>query len=151
MVAKTWHDADPDSKSHDSKSHDSNPDLIEREAPFAPGSPEEQYLRNRSSYMAPDASAKVYLAFRLLLGLVTRAADADAADLLDRLTHGWDRLGPLAAQEVVAGGLQPRTPWLAAPRCRPEGRGVCLVEQPAVAGVISTCLPAGPHCIGTLR
>lgn len=49
---------------------DSNADLLDAQQPFAPGSPEEQYLRNRSSYMAPDASAKVYLVFRLLLGVM---------------------------------------------------------------------------------
>jgi hypothetical protein len=65
MVAKTWQDEDPESRRRDS-----NPDLIEREAPFAPGSPEEQYLRNRSSYMARDGSAKLYLFLRLLLGLL---------------------------------------------------------------------------------
>jgi len=65
MVAKTWQDDDPGSKGRDS-----NPELIEREAPFAPGSPEEQYLRNRSSYMARDGSAKLYLFLRLLLGLL---------------------------------------------------------------------------------
>lgn len=48
---------------------DSDPELIERTPPFAPGSPEEQYLRNRSSYMAPNAQAKAYLALRLVLGL----------------------------------------------------------------------------------
>jgi hypothetical protein len=69
MVAKTWQDDDPRAERDDS-----DPDLIEREAPFAPGSPEEQYLRNRSSYMAPDASTKVYLGFRLLLGLVVNLA-----------------------------------------------------------------------------
>jgi len=64
MVAKTGpKDAPP------SEHGDSNADLLNTQQPFAPGSPEEQYLRNRSSYMAPDASAKVYLVFRLLLGL----------------------------------------------------------------------------------
>jgi hypothetical protein len=48
---------------------DSNPRLLDQQEPFAPGSPEEQYLRNRSSYLAPDATAKVYLGLRLLLGL----------------------------------------------------------------------------------
>ena len=52
---------------------DSDPALFGdgEKAPFAPNSPEEQFLRNRSSYMASDGSAKVYLAVRLLLGLLT--------------------------------------------------------------------------------
>jgi len=60
MVGKTSTDPDAD---------DSDPELIERTPPFAPGTPEEQYLRNRSSYMAPDARAKAYIALRLVLGL----------------------------------------------------------------------------------
>jgi hypothetical protein len=61
MVAKT-RSADGDD--------DSDPALIATCPPFAPGSPEEQYLRNRSQYMAPDSKAKVYLAFRIVLGLL---------------------------------------------------------------------------------
>ena len=38
--------------------------------PFHPGSPEEQYLRNRSSYLAPDGLSKLFLAYRVLLGLI---------------------------------------------------------------------------------
>ena len=48
---------------------DSDPDLLNQRPPFAPGSPEEQYLRNRSSYLAPDAAAKAYLGVRLVLGM----------------------------------------------------------------------------------
>jgi len=60
MVGKT---------SKDRAADDSDPDLLERRPPFAPGSPEEQYLRNRSSYMAPDLAAKAYLGLRLVLGM----------------------------------------------------------------------------------
>ena len=50
---------------------DSDPDLVNDDAPpFHPGSPEEQYLRNRSSYMAPDGLGKLFLGFRVLMGLV---------------------------------------------------------------------------------
>jgi hypothetical protein len=48
----------------------SNADLFAEKKPFAPGSPEEQYLRNRSSYLAPTASEKIYLGWRMLLGLL---------------------------------------------------------------------------------
>lgn len=61
MVAKTTADGSSD---------DSDPELIEREGPFAHGSPEEQYLRNRSDYLAPDGMAKIYLGYRVLLGLI---------------------------------------------------------------------------------
>jgi hypothetical protein len=49
---------------------DSNPDLIARRPPFAPGSPEEQSLRNRTDYLAPDGMDKLYLGFRIVLGLL---------------------------------------------------------------------------------
>lgn len=47
----------------------SNPTLLAKKKPFAPGSPEEQYLRNRSSYLAPTIGEKIYLGWRMLLGL----------------------------------------------------------------------------------
>lgn len=38
--------------------------------PYAPGSPEERWLRNRSSYMAPGLRGKSRLASRLVLGML---------------------------------------------------------------------------------
>jgi hypothetical protein len=38
--------------------------------PFYRGSPEEQYLRNRSSYLAPTMTAKLGLIYRVVLGLI---------------------------------------------------------------------------------
>lgn len=61
MVAKTTADGSSD---------DSDLQLLEQQEPFAPGSPEEQYLRNRSDYLAPDRIAKLYLGYRILLGLL---------------------------------------------------------------------------------
>ncbi len=49
---------------------DSEKRLLERLGPFAPGSPEEQYLRNRASYLAPTLAAKLYLGWRVVLGLL---------------------------------------------------------------------------------
>jgi hypothetical protein len=51
-----WDDSDP------AAVNASNP-------PFFPGSPEEQYLRNRSSYLAPGALGKLRLGYRFVLGL----------------------------------------------------------------------------------
>src|SRR3954451_4276859 len=52
-------------------SGESDPDLVTPAAPpFHPGSPEEQYLRNRASYLAPTGTAKALLAWRVLLGLL---------------------------------------------------------------------------------
>jgi hypothetical protein len=48
----------------------SDRDLIEAVPAFAKGSPEEQYLRNRCSYLAPTALDKLYLAMRVVLGLI---------------------------------------------------------------------------------
>lgn len=48
----------------------SDRDLIDSMPAFAQGSPEEQYLRNRCSYMAPTMTDKVYLGMRIVLGLL---------------------------------------------------------------------------------
>jgi hypothetical protein len=49
---------------------DSDPRVVtDAHPPFFPGSPEEQYLRNRSSYMAPGLLGKLNLAYRLILGM----------------------------------------------------------------------------------
>jgi hypothetical protein len=53
---------------------DSNPDLIRDVPAFAHGSPEEQYLRNRCSYLAPSLVDKLYLALRVVLGLAINLA-----------------------------------------------------------------------------
>jgi hypothetical protein len=55
---------------HKAGDGDSEADLLDRLAPFAPGSPEEQYLRNRSSYLAPSLTDKIFLGWRIVLGLV---------------------------------------------------------------------------------
>lgn len=66
MVRKTWPEGKP--KPHDSD--DSDPSVVnDRHPPFFPGSPEQQYLLNRSSYLAPDGEGKVAFALRLVLGL----------------------------------------------------------------------------------
>jgi patatin-like phospholipase len=65
MVAKSW---DPENPPQPAKTDDSDPRLLADLPPFAPGSPEVQYLRNRCSYLAPDGMARLYLGYRLLLG-----------------------------------------------------------------------------------
>lgn len=67
MVAKTEVE---DGGEEREKSEDSDPDLLRQMGPFAPGSPEEQYLRNRSSYLAPTLGDKIYLGLRVVLGLL---------------------------------------------------------------------------------
>ena len=74
MVAKAWPRGEtrpkPDPANPCNGRDDSNPDLIDEQGPFAQGSPEEQYLRNRSSYLAPSTLDKLYLGYRLTLGVV---------------------------------------------------------------------------------
>ncbi len=70
MVAKHWTTSKRPENPHEDGYDDSDPNSFSPElGPFAKGSPEEQYLRNRSSYMAPDASALTYLVLRAVLGL----------------------------------------------------------------------------------
>ena len=67
MVAKT----SPADGRRDPAGEDSDPELVTAEhPPFERWSPEEQYLRNRASYMAPTGVDKAYLVWRILLGLV---------------------------------------------------------------------------------
>ena len=94
MVAKCWpseHAGRP--RPGDAGHDDSDPRLIKRCEPFAPGSPEEQYLRNRSSYLAPDGAGKLYLAGRIVLGLLFNVVLiclplAGATLLLSELLYG---------------------------------------------------------------
>lgn len=66
MVRKTWRLGEPEPPGSD----DSDPNVVDdRYPPFFPGSPEQQYLLNRSSYLAPDGKGKAAFALRLLLGL----------------------------------------------------------------------------------
>jgi patatin-like phospholipase len=67
MVAKTRDAKD----TRDTEGDESDARLVTPEnPPFAPGSPEEQYLRNRASYLAPTGADKAYLVWRVLLGLL---------------------------------------------------------------------------------
>ncbi len=68
MVATAWVDRRDGTPPWESD--DSDPEMLKRMPPFAPGSPEEQYLRNRCSYIAPTFTDKVYIAFRILLGML---------------------------------------------------------------------------------
>jgi hypothetical protein len=69
MVRKTWEGKDPP-RDKEPGWDDSDPGVVDpSHPPFFPGSPEEQYLRNHSTYMAPGALGKVRLGYRLILGL----------------------------------------------------------------------------------
>jgi hypothetical protein len=69
MVAKRWPSGDPRPAPNEPQHDDSDPSSFATLGPFARQSPEEQYLRNHSSYMAPDTAALTYIVWRALLGL----------------------------------------------------------------------------------
>jgi hypothetical protein len=93
MVGKAWPRGagrPPARRRHPNNGHDdSDPQLIRDEPPFTRGSPEEQYLRNRSSYMAPDLPGKVFLLYRLVLGLVVNVALLGAPLLAAMALLSW--------------------------------------------------------------
>ncbi len=103
MMAKTWPAGQPRPPRGERGYDDSDPSIVNRDAlPFHPGSPEEQYLRNRSTYMAPTRLDKLFLAWRVLLGLVVNlvlvglplfAIGVALALVLYRPAHGDLELG----------------------------------------------------------
>jgi hypothetical protein len=98
MVAKTWPRGEDRPREGEPGYDDSDPSIVNSEAlPFHPQSPEEQYLRNRSTYMAPTGLDKLFLAWRVLLGLLVNlvlvglplfAAGVALAIVLYRPGHG---------------------------------------------------------------
>ena len=61
----------------------SSPDLVdEQHPPFYPGSPEEQYLRNRVSYLAPSGGGMLRLVWRVICGLVVNLTLITSAAVL---------------------------------------------------------------------
>jgi hypothetical protein len=69
MVRKCW-EGEQRPELDAARWDDSDPSAVDGDhPPFFPGSSEEQYLRNRSSYLAPGALGKLQLGYRLILGL----------------------------------------------------------------------------------
>jgi hypothetical protein len=114
MVAKTWPTkedldnpefrakiTDPDDlKTGVKDSDDSDPELVTDEAPpFQQGSPEEQFLRNHLGYLAPDGLARVYLALRMLAGMLVNVAIVGLPVFVTGVLGGW-------AVSVHYGGLE---------------------------------------------
>jgi hypothetical protein len=70
MVRKTWKRGEEPPLHGNDGWDDSDPTVVNADhPPFFPGSPEEEYLRNRSSYLAPGLFGKIQLGYRVLLGL----------------------------------------------------------------------------------
>lgn len=100
MVAKTW---DPEKHrcppTEGDDADDSDPALVTDDAPpFSSGSPDEQYLRNHLGYLAPDGLARVYLALRMLAGMLVNVVIVGLPVFLVGLLGGW-------AVDVHYGGL----------------------------------------------
>jgi hypothetical protein len=71
-------------------SDDSDPELVTEDAPaFCAGSPEEQYLRNRSSYMAPGVAGKLRLVTRVVLGAAVNLIYLGSVLFLVGWAIGW--------------------------------------------------------------
>jgi hypothetical protein len=71
MVAKTAPVSPPPDDPNAAGADDSDPALVTTDTPpYHPGSPEVHYLRNHCSYLAPTGAAKLFLGFRVLMGLL---------------------------------------------------------------------------------
>jgi hypothetical protein len=114
MVKRCWQTVTPAGQVNEPPAYpqagwdDSDPAKVESiHPPFFPGSPEEQYLRNRSSYLAPGAFGKLQFGYRLVLGmglnlLFIALALAALAAPLSLLYRG---IYPALAPHVGAHGL----------------------------------------------
>jgi Patatin-like phospholipase len=88
--------------------------LISRQPAFAQGSPEEQYLRNRCSYLAPTMADKTYLGLRIFLGLLVNLAFISLPLVgLALILTGWlyaPELGQLTGSLPQGGDYQANLP-----------------------------------------
>jgi hypothetical protein len=96
-----------------------NPDLVwgpGRPAPFARMSPEERFLRDHSTYLAPDVKGKLRLAGRLLLGMLVNLSFIFALAVIVGRLLGWFA-GVVLPDPLRAGGQLSNwhvTVWLVA-------------------------------------
>jgi hypothetical protein len=120
MVRKTW----PRAGKPKGGSEDSDPLKVNADhPPFFPGSPEEQYLRNRSSYMAPGAFGKIQFGYRLLLGMGVNLLFIATAVLTLALPLGllYGAIYPSLTAHVGANGLC----YAPAPGSPPTSAALC--------------------------
>jgi hypothetical protein len=118
---------------------DSDPDLVDDDAPpFHPGSPEEQYLRNRSSYMAPGFGGKLRLVARVILGVLVNLLYLGSILFVVGWIIGWLLYGEVlyeGLREADGGAATATAGWLA----------VGLATAAAVLGVASILWRANDH------
>jgi hypothetical protein len=114
------------------KPDDSDPALVTRRHPaFERGSPEEQYLRNRASYMAPTGTGKLLLAWRVVLGLlVNLVLIAAVVTLLAALLSLYYRAADPGLIRPPASGSDPG----ASPNGTVWGSGLALASVALVLG-----------------
>ncbi len=89
--------------------------VTDEKPPFHPGSPEEQYLRNRSSYMAPGFGGKLRLVARVMLGVLVNLLYLGSILFVAGWLVGWLLYGELLYPGLrEAGGSAPTTTagWL---------------------------------------
>lgn len=111
----------------------SSAEALDDVPPFAPGTPEEQYLRNRTNYLVPGALGFVYALWRLVRGLLLNVAFVALLLFLVARPYGWllqDRLVAAtggacpteqsATQSAGAGAKVPLGEWRETPDA--EGR-----------------------------
>lgn len=137
MVGKTWAAGKTLEQVDESERDDSDPTLFGAQdpEPFAPGSPEEQYLRNRCDYLAPDGMAKLYLGYRVVLGLLFNVAFIAL---------------PLIGATMVLGAT---IYWQAFPKLVPGADGRCAntaLGRACNAGLLPTWSWAAPVALAGL-
>jgi len=86
----------------------------DRPAPFARMSPEERYLRDHSTYLAPDATGKLRLVSRLVLGMMVNLVFVGAVIVVLGRLLGW--FGGVVLPHPLRTGTHPGNwyvkPWL---------------------------------------
>jgi hypothetical protein len=93
---------------------DSDPALVtEAHPPFYPGSPEEQYLRNRVSYLAPSGGGGLRLAWRVFCGLfINLVLIASATVLIAALVALYYRHAQPGLDNAGANFVASPNPWV---------------------------------------
>jgi hypothetical protein len=134
MVAKTP-ETDRATGKPDPDNDDSDPTLFEDgRLPFYHGSPEEQYLRNRSSYMAPGGVGRLRLILRVALGLLFNFAFIGAGVVLVALALALFYRVAHGDLQNAAGDVEAGTTWVEG------GLAIGLAAAGLVAGVASMLL-----------
>lgn len=72
----------------------SDPSLLDPMPPFAPGSPEEEHLRNRTTYLAPGLAGAWALVWRVLRGLIVNLFAIGGIVVLAAFLYGGLVVGP---------------------------------------------------------